>query len=317
VFVEIYEMLRRACLGASWGRGLLKNSRLQVQDPLKALEILGDTPDSIGSDYYDEPIFILSAGWRSGSTLLQRMLFEDDELMVWGEPYHRSNIIDSLLSQLTSLQSEWPPKNYYAPEFSNDNLSEQWIANCWPNITCLRRAHLSYFKSLFEEPLEGLSKSKWGVKEVRWGRRHVKYLKWLYPKAKFVYLCRNPFDAYASFYHYPRAAFLSWPDEPILIAKQYARMWLSMVSEFEGLQAEGYGMLVKYENLKDPATLIKLEQYLGGKVIPPLNLSNLATPQQKNSEKRVQTKNYLPKIEKYLLKFYLGKKIEKYGYYQK
>lgn len=40
----------------------------------------------------ENPVFILSAGWRSGSTLLHRMIMADEKVMIWGEPYAHSNI---------------------------------------------------------------------------------------------------------------------------------------------------------------------------------------------------------------------------------
>jgi hypothetical protein len=70
-----------------------------------------------------QPLFILSAGWRSGSTLLQRMLIGNEQLMIWGEPYHRSNIVESMLGQLALLHGGWPPAEYYFDN-SDANLSE-------------------------------------------------------------------------------------------------------------------------------------------------------------------------------------------------
>src|ERR1700759_2808533 len=34
----------------------------------------------------EAPIFLLSTGWRAGSTLLQRILVTDPSLLLWGEP---------------------------------------------------------------------------------------------------------------------------------------------------------------------------------------------------------------------------------------
>jgi hypothetical protein len=39
--------------------------------------LLGKTPD-------DQPIFVCAVGWRSGSTLLQRLLMTDPSVLVWG-----------------------------------------------------------------------------------------------------------------------------------------------------------------------------------------------------------------------------------------
>src|SRR5262245_32576620 len=33
------------------------------------------------------PIFLLSSGWRSGSTLVQRLINSDSSVLMWGEPF--------------------------------------------------------------------------------------------------------------------------------------------------------------------------------------------------------------------------------------
>lgn len=314
MIVKIFHMITRGFKGSEWGLKLLKQSLEEIKTPTKALYMLDKQIDEAKvSAHFDQPIFILSAGWRSGSTLLQRMLLKDPDLIIWGEPYHRSNLIDNMLNQLTPLQGEWPPKDYYVSN-NNGNLSNQWVANCWPSVNHLKEAHLTYWNALFETPAKNLSKNKWGIKEVRWGARHVEYLKWVYPKAKFIFLCRDPRDAYASFFYYPRAAFLNWPDEVILTAKNYAKMWLTLVNEFSNLEDNGTGILVKYEDLTNPETQKKLECYLGTTISNPSKLSKLVKPGVEGMNKSTKTKYYVPKIEKFLLNFYLGNKIKKYGY---
>jgi len=232
---------------------------------------------------------------------------------MWGEPYHRSNIIDNMIAQLTSLQGDWPPKDYYLTQGESDQ-SDEFIANSWPTLKYLRKAHLAYWNNLFEEPTKKFGKSKWGIKEVRWGSKHVKYMKWLYPDAKFIYLSRDPLNAYASFYHYPSAAFLNWPTEPIFTAKDFASMWLKLVNEFTALEQDGTGVLVRYEDLKDTKTHDKLEHYLGVKINDPSELSKLVSPGVKKENNNSESKNYLPKINILLLKWHLKKQHKRFGY---
>ena len=47
----------------------------------------------------DDPIFVLAAGWRTGSTLLQRMIIEAGAL-VWGEPYSQAGPSQAMASVL-------------------------------------------------------------------------------------------------------------------------------------------------------------------------------------------------------------------------
>ena len=44
----------------------------------------------------DAPIFLLSAGWRSGSTMLQRLLMSDPGVLIWGEPYDECGLVQAL-----------------------------------------------------------------------------------------------------------------------------------------------------------------------------------------------------------------------------
>ena len=59
----------------------------------------------------DEPVFVLAAGWRSGSTLLQRMLMR--HCLVWGEPFGRAMLIDSLAQPLQTFTDTWPPDGMF------------------------------------------------------------------------------------------------------------------------------------------------------------------------------------------------------------
>ena len=63
---------------------------------LSGIERLASLIPDDGDDV-DEPVFLFSAGWRSGSTLLQRLIMSDASIFVWGEPM---TIVDSY--------SRWP-----------------------------------------------------------------------------------------------------------------------------------------------------------------------------------------------------------------
>src|ERR671916_2027700 len=52
------------------------------------------------------PTFVLGAGWRTGSTLMQRMLNQTGELLVWGEPYSEGAIAQRLVESLAFLDPE-------------------------------------------------------------------------------------------------------------------------------------------------------------------------------------------------------------------
>ena len=98
----------------------------------------------------DEPVFILSAGWRSGSTLLQRMLMQNNErILIWGEPFHQSNILDCMMNQFRCFTAEWPKERHFLSRRNDRKLSDQWIANLYPDvdflIKCIWRRNYFYW----------------------------------------------------------------------------------------------------------------------------------------------------------------------------
>ena len=56
-----------------------------------------------------KPVFALASIWRSGSTLLQRLLCSDPEIILWGEPYGDAGILPGLANSARCLlRSDWP-----------------------------------------------------------------------------------------------------------------------------------------------------------------------------------------------------------------
>ena len=90
-------------------------------------------PEALGSRCDDAPIIVLSAGWRSGSTLVQRVLMSSEAVMIWGEPFARSGLVPRLLDQLRAFTPEWPSQSYLLENFSG-RLTDQWIANIYPGV---------------------------------------------------------------------------------------------------------------------------------------------------------------------------------------
>lgn len=59
-------------------------------------------PADTGEDH-EEPIFLMAAGWRTGSTLLQRLIMSDSRVLMWGEPYHECGLIQNLAGSMRRL----------------------------------------------------------------------------------------------------------------------------------------------------------------------------------------------------------------------
>ncbi|GAW95534.1 MULTISPECIES: hypothetical protein [Colwellia] len=121
--LDNFSMLITAFLGTLVARQD-KNQQLVLNDNLpQSIKSLGQRFPSanVGSD--DAPVFILSAGWRSGSTLLQRMIMTSGDRMIWGEPIHRANIIQTLSDQIRCFSTDWPRDTMFQDHGAKD-LSE-------------------------------------------------------------------------------------------------------------------------------------------------------------------------------------------------
>jgi Sulfotransferase family len=249
-------------------RVLQRRAREEAADVKARLADIGRRwPERVGSSDA-RPIFLFAAGWRSGSTLVQRMLTSVDDIMIWGEAYSRSQLVGTLLNQFRAITMDYPFPYYVADTFQGD-LRDQWIANIYPSFDHLIRAHRAFFTELFAVPAQALDKPRWGFKEVRLTSDHALYLKMLYPGAKFIFLYRDPIDAYLSFRGYIRADFVAWPECPIVTARDFGAMWCRMVSDFSDNHQAVDGLLIRYEDLlQNPAVHRKLCDYVEADIPP-------------------------------------------------
>ena len=132
-------------------RELQRRAREDAADVRARLaDIVRRWPEQVGTSEA-RPIFVFAAGWRSGSTLVQRMLTSVDDIMIWGEAYSRSQLVGTLLKQFRAITMDHPFPYYVADVFEGD-LSDQWIANIYPSFDRLIRAHRAFFTELFEIP---------------------------------------------------------------------------------------------------------------------------------------------------------------------
>ncbi len=215
----------------------------------------------------EEPIFILSAGWRSGSTLLQRLIISGEETLMWGEAYSRCDLIRRLGESLRCFGPEIPPEHFFIEHFERDGGGDAdylgWIACLYPHPEHLIRAHREFFNTLYGRPAHERGFASWGLKEVRLSISDARYLKWLFPKAKFLFLYRNPYAAYRSYKAFGNW-YDRWPAGPVFSPRRFGIMWRSLLEGYlEGHTSVG-GMMVKYEELCEGGEiLVRLSEYLG------------------------------------------------------
>jgi len=206
----------------------------------------------------DSPIFIFAASWRTGSTLLQRILNASGEVFIWGEP--------AFLPQARALYER--TRTYFEKVKYNRNRAfaktvGKWIPVVSPLPEGAIRALKLFFEELYGRETIALGLKRWGFKEVRAGAvENIIFLKKLYPQAKFLFLVRNPYDTYKSlkgkkFHHDFQNSF-----EPIDI-------WSNNVREFFAHEeVQKYCLLVRYEDIvkaskKENAELKKIAAHVG------------------------------------------------------
>ena len=228
-----------------------------------AFKIIRERWPQLGSSSSEEPLFLLAAGYRSGSTLLQRMLMK--ERWMWGEPYGHSGLMENLSTVFRCLTQDWPEDNFLEnhPRFNN-TYDQTWIANLYPDPQHLVEATLQYMQTLFATPARGKGYERWGIKEVTLDTNMALFLKWLYPGCRLVFLIRNPYYAYRSYRRFDSTWFARWPDHPLTSPEQFGAHWLSMAQGFLAQAEELGAMVLRYEDIKSPDfNWTAVEQHIG------------------------------------------------------
>ncbi len=265
----VYRFLRRFTLGPleAWV-GPIGLRRLQrgvvssVPSPTQAIAAVRERWPDLPEDHSESPIFLLGSSWRSGSTLLQRLVSASQEALIWGEPYAHCDYVRRLAESLLPLPSEDVQPGFFIDSEATGQWHAEWIANLYPEPDALIDAHRQFFKALYAGPARRRGYSRWGIKEVRLGGEEVAYLRWLFPAARIVFLHRNPHDAYRSYRSMERW-YDRWPQDRVLTPAHFGRLWRIKTASFVKRQAEFDACLLSYEELCTGERLAALSGHLG------------------------------------------------------
>lgn len=303
------QSLTSAFQGPSQARAAHRQALRHSPGIATGIRELTATCPPLGADEHEAPIFLFSAGWRSGSTLLQRLIMSDKNVLVWGEPYDECGMIQALAESTKAFRAGWPPPDYYHDGTPPNELSGSWIANLFPSLADLRKGHRALFDTLFAQPAKAAGASRWGIKEVRLGSEHSLYLRWLYPNARFIFLFRNPLEAYRSYCQYGRGWYDTFPDKPVFTPKSFGTHWRKLMEGYLRDAVELGALLVRYEDLiTGKAHLDEIEQYLG------IRIDRTVLNAKVGSSERGGEKAKVSGLEKWLLRRAVAPIAEQMGY---
>jgi hypothetical protein len=193
---------------------------------------------------FGSPVFILSTGWRTGSTLLQRIIMTDPSILIFGESLGRASVIPRMTTAFIAITHGFPdPKE----ELRYGYDTSFWPANLYPSLTDFRRALRNLLLTWFAEPAKRMGYERWGLKEVRLSAADACLLKWLFPDAKFIVITRHPFDVYVSSRDFE--LWYRWPDRPTDGGRGVIRHWNWTASSWAALPDNWGHRVLKYEEM--------------------------------------------------------------------
>lgn len=245
-----------------------------VEKMCDSLEILDRYRGSSDPTDDEEPIFICAVSWRTGSTLLQRILMTDERLLIWGEPYAAMGLIPKMTRAIAAVRENWPHDHQYVDHVRAKIHSTAWIANLYPMPQDLHAALRSLLLKLFSQPAYERDFSRWGLKEVRLGASDACLVHWLFPRAKFLVLIRNPFDAYLSAKNrfFTRRTpenpiWHEWPHAPMDNVADFARHWNDNAISWSQLGSGFPYRILKFEDIiNDVIDFREIEEWLDLKI---------------------------------------------------
>lgn len=169
---------------------------------LAALDAVGGSDTTSQLD--DEgPIFICAVGWRVGSTLLQRICCTDERALIWGEPLGNMSVIPRIAEAICIAKPEaWPFQTMWLNEEEifddKEKLYREFIANFYPPAKHFRASLQQWVYRWLGESAKRLGFKRWGLKETRLSASDALFVRWLFPRAVFLPIIRDPIDAYRS-----------------------------------------------------------------------------------------------------------------------
>lgn len=97
--MSFFQILSDALRGPAQARAAHRQALLRQPGIRSGIEQLQQHCPAVIEADEPAPIFLLSAGWRSGSTLLQRLIMSDARVLIWGEPYDECGLVQAQIGR--------------------------------------------------------------------------------------------------------------------------------------------------------------------------------------------------------------------------
>jgi hypothetical protein len=146
------------------------------------------------------PIILLGSGQRTGSTLLQRFMVSNPNIMIWGE---HDGVFSDIYRKYDRLY-EWDAMfSHQLETFQTDGFNN-FIPNMIPSSDVIRASQRAMLEVLYRDTALNLGRNIWGFKEVLYDAEMAARLRDLFPGMKVVYITRHPFGGFTSLLHEER-----------------------------------------------------------------------------------------------------------------
>jgi hypothetical protein len=191
----------------------------------------------------ERPIFLLGAGWRTGSTLAQRLLCSHPEVVIWGENRGLLAHLDGALRVIEGLQ----PLSEAHRQKREDEGGRAWIAVLNPDLNDFEAGLRQLLLRYYAEPARRAGHSRWGFKEVRHELEQAQLLRRLFPAARFLLLVRHPEDCLASARGTMKEGrgLLKEVGGP----EEFVSHWTRLAASFHAGASQPGNLLIRYEDM--------------------------------------------------------------------